>query len=374
MITKVQGEAPFQVLTNNFSISPSNEGYTLQISADGINYSNLFSVGANVTRLVTGVAANSYYRLLGNNSQVSINWMKTCVTEGGGSGSGTTYTAGDYISLEGDVISVTGITPDAYLTSADTQDLASKEYVTGITNPIQTQVDDIERVTATALTELHDSILELSGATGNSNILAAITSLAEYEAISGDVKTGDLIQVYMVDINADGVDEEGLFEAYVGEEEDQGVITRTIDWVRRDNADSLLYSDKDYPWMDENGTIPVLIGMGAFIISDTENEDEYNGIGFDGDGKPVIAHITALYDGDEITGMTREDTSLDLATKEQVIASALTQLNETKVAVGEDTGLGQVKTIVKISQSDYDDLVTNDEVDPDTLYIIIANS
>lgn len=90
MITKIMGEAPFQVLTNNFSISPSNEGYTLQISADGKNFSNLFQVGANVTRLVTGVAANSYYRLLGNDSEVLINWMKTCVTEGGGSGSGVT--------------------------------------------------------------------------------------------------------------------------------------------------------------------------------------------------------------------------------------------------------------------------------------------
>lgn len=92
MITKITGEQPFQVLTNNFSISPSNEGYTLQISADGVNFSNLFQVGANVTRLVTGVAANSYYRLLGNNSRVSINWLKVCVTEGGGSGSGTELT------------------------------------------------------------------------------------------------------------------------------------------------------------------------------------------------------------------------------------------------------------------------------------------
>jgi len=86
MITKITGEQPFQVLTNNFSISPSSEGYTLQISADGTNFSNLFTVGAGVTRLVTGVAANSYYRLSGNQSKVSINWMKTCVTEGGAAG------------------------------------------------------------------------------------------------------------------------------------------------------------------------------------------------------------------------------------------------------------------------------------------------
>lgn len=86
MITKIKGEQPYQILASSFSISPSQEGYTLQISADGRNYSNLFSVGANVTRLVTGVASGSYYRLLGNNSDVSINWVRDC--SGGGSGSG----------------------------------------------------------------------------------------------------------------------------------------------------------------------------------------------------------------------------------------------------------------------------------------------
>ena len=92
MITKITGEQPFQVLTNNFSISPSQEGYTLQISADGVNFSNLFTVGAGVTRLVTGVAANSFYKLSGNQSAVSINWMKTCVTEGGSGGAGNELT------------------------------------------------------------------------------------------------------------------------------------------------------------------------------------------------------------------------------------------------------------------------------------------
>lgn len=37
--------------------------------------------------------------------------------------------------------------------------------ITAATNPIQSQVDDMERVTATALTELHDSIIDLSGVT-----------------------------------------------------------------------------------------------------------------------------------------------------------------------------------------------------------------
>lgn len=84
----VIGEAPFQVLATNFSIGPSQEGYTLQISADGSNFSDLFSVGAGVTRMVTGVANGSYYRLDGNESDVVINWRTQCNDgEGGGGGS-----------------------------------------------------------------------------------------------------------------------------------------------------------------------------------------------------------------------------------------------------------------------------------------------
>lgn len=127
MITKITGEQPFQVLTNNFSISPSNEGYTLQISADGENYSNLFTVGAGVTRLVTGVAANSYYRLSGNQSAVSINWMKTCVTEGGGSGSGSTVSVNQILSAGTEIaqISVDGNSTSIYAPSAETVDLSA---------------------------------------------------------------------------------------------------------------------------------------------------------------------------------------------------------------------------------------------------------
>ena len=102
---------------------------------------------------------------------------------GGGSGSGSTYTAGEYIQIENDVISVTGITPSEYLTTADTQDFVTEADITAATSPIQEQVDDIERVTATALTELHDSILELSGATSGyateAYVDAAITSATQ---------------------------------------------------------------------------------------------------------------------------------------------------------------------------------------------------
>jgi len=112
---------------------------------------------------------------------------------GGGSGSGSTYTAGEYIQIENDVISVTGITPSEYLTTADTQDFVTEADITAATSPIQEQVDDIERVTATALTELHDSIIELSGATSGyateAYVDAAITS-ATQDFVSEEDLTG----------------------------------------------------------------------------------------------------------------------------------------------------------------------------------------
>lgn len=86
MIYTIKGEQPIQILTDAFSIGPSSEGYVLQISSNGYDYSDLFSVGPNITRMVTGVASGSYYRLKGNASEVDINWIKNC--GGGGSGSG----------------------------------------------------------------------------------------------------------------------------------------------------------------------------------------------------------------------------------------------------------------------------------------------
>lgn len=186
------GEAPFQVLTNNFSISPSNEGYTLQISADGENYSNLFQVGANVTRLVTGVAANSYYRLLGNNSEVAINWMKTCVTEGGG---GTTYTAGQYIDIAEDVISVTGITPDDYITSAYTGFTPIADF-----NALSGIVQEQQTVFSSGYNELHTQVLELSARTVD---LSPYTPTSGFSTINGSAITngGNLVIEADVDLS-----------------------------------------------------------------------------------------------------------------------------------------------------------------------------
>ena len=89
MRRKINREQPFQVLATNFSIGPSSSGYDLQISADGVNFTTLFSVGANVTRMVTGVANGSTYRLASNTDEdVIVNWFRQCDDGGSGGGSG----------------------------------------------------------------------------------------------------------------------------------------------------------------------------------------------------------------------------------------------------------------------------------------------
>ena len=84
----IQGEAPFQILASNFSISPSQEDYTLQISANGTDFSDLFVVSAGQTKMVTNVANGSYYRLKDNESTVTINWRTQCDDGQGGGGGG----------------------------------------------------------------------------------------------------------------------------------------------------------------------------------------------------------------------------------------------------------------------------------------------
>lgn len=83
MILKISNEQPFQVLAPSFIIGASQNGYSLQFSADGRNYTTLFTVGAGVERMVTGVAPDAYYKLLGNTGNVSINYVRDCCGGGG---------------------------------------------------------------------------------------------------------------------------------------------------------------------------------------------------------------------------------------------------------------------------------------------------
>ena len=328
MITKIIGEQPFQVLANNFSISPSNEGYTLQISADGKQYSNLFTVGAGVTRLVTGVAANSYYRLSGNQSNVSINWMKTCVTEGGGDSSELQPI--DYFPLdavEGTVISYTGsssasgvyqfdgtewvavVDLSPYWTSAQTQSAITA---------VEDHLYDVEEVTATALTELHDNIRELSGTTSSiQGTFSAYTPTTGFSTINGSAITngGDIV----IQGGGGGSTEEIELPIAAAVNDLKGNIEARL-------------SQKYYTRQEVNDIAARMTEPGQVDIQIKNYVD------------PAIAEVN--------------ETIVD---KELPVSAALNDLNTNKVS-----GVGITK-IQSISQADYDALAVKD---PATLYII----
>ena len=88
MIYTIQGEQPFQVLSESFSVSPSESGYDLYLSADGFNYSQFATVASGVTRQFTSMNEGNYYKLIGNTGEVKVNWMKDCSGGGGGGTAG----------------------------------------------------------------------------------------------------------------------------------------------------------------------------------------------------------------------------------------------------------------------------------------------
>ena len=72
---KITGEQPFQVLGTSFAVSPSAEGYTLNYSANGVEYTAWEeATPANEVLVVNGVAKLMYFKLVGNASDVDINY------------------------------------------------------------------------------------------------------------------------------------------------------------------------------------------------------------------------------------------------------------------------------------------------------------
>lgn len=75
MTVKITGATPFQVLAHSCVISPSEDGYTLNYSADGINYTAWDeATPANETLMVNGLAYGTYLMCSGNTSQLVINY------------------------------------------------------------------------------------------------------------------------------------------------------------------------------------------------------------------------------------------------------------------------------------------------------------
>lgn len=75
MRVPIEGEKPFSILSDSFMISPSNEGYTLNYSADGDNFTaweEATPAGQNL--VVTNCPKECYWKLVGNATKVIIKY------------------------------------------------------------------------------------------------------------------------------------------------------------------------------------------------------------------------------------------------------------------------------------------------------------
>lgn len=287
MITKITGEAPFQVLTNNFSISPSREGYTLQISADGENYSDLFAVSADQTRMVSNVAANSYYRLKGNNSEVTVNWLKTCVTEGGSADLSNYYTKAETdAAIEEAVSGISGGSADltnywdsgetkTYVDSADAAVYASAvsytdQALAGYTTSADVETQIVEKNYVTSA-QTEEQILDknyITSAQAETQITSKnyITSAqAETQITSKISPVFPRMPIY--DISAESVEDvkTALFDVDGnGDPKSQiSLLTSTFDWLDDNNRGD--------DWSEALGNR----GEGPYFTIDTEEMVAY---------------------------------------------------------------------------------------------------
>ena len=70
---KIIGEAVFQIVAAAFAISPSESGYTLNYSVDGVNWTAYEeATEADKNELVNSPVAGMYYKLVGNTGEVTI--------------------------------------------------------------------------------------------------------------------------------------------------------------------------------------------------------------------------------------------------------------------------------------------------------------
>ena len=332
MIVKVQDNNAFQILTNAIVIGPSQTGYQLEVAADGRNFSPLFSVGPNVTRQATNLSSGAYYRLNGNVGEVSVNWVRTCVTEGGGDSSELQPI--DYFPLdavEGTVISYTGassasgvyqfdgtewtkvgadIDLSPYWTSAQTQSAITA---------VEDHLYDVEEVTASALTELHDNIQELSGTTSSiQDTFSAYTPTTGFSTINGSAITngGDIV------IQGGGGGSTEEIELPIA------AAVNTLKSNIEARLDQQYYKKKEVDNIAARKTEP---GQVNIQIKDYVD--------------PAIAEVNET-----------------IADKELPVSAALNDLNTNKVS-----GVGITK-IRSISQADYDALAVKD---PTTFYVIL---
>lgn len=383
MQVKVMNEAGFQILTSAMSIGPSQTGYVLEVSADGKNFSPLFSVAANTTKMATGLAPNAYYRLKGNVGEVIVNWSRTCVTEGGAAGNELipqeslpeNADPGTVVALsDGGVYQFDGINWNevgagdfsAYWTSAET-----KTYVdsadTIIYNSATTHIEDVERIMSSALNEFHTQIVEVSG---DVQSLSAVTTgmTGNLNALSGEVQSLSAATVGKADA-ATSITKYGSITGNLVKYNSQGIITGssalwgmgiTINGKSANTATNTSIIGGVFAKI----YAPTAPGTAGDILVSTGGTPVWSAATFaqQSDLNTVSGAVQSL--SAATTGIASDVQSLsaDVATIDTVVSAALVELNTKKV---ESTS---VHTIWKGTQAEYDLIQTKD---PATFYIII---
>lgn len=360
MIITVKNSAPFQILTSAMVIGPSQTGYQLEVAADGRNFSPLFSVGPNVTRQATNLSSGAYYRLNGNVGDVVVNWRTSCVTEGGAAGNELTPVTefplnadpGTVVALaSGDTYGIyqydgtnwneagADVDLSAYWTSAETQSAITA---------VEDHLFDVEQVTASALTELHDGLLEVSARTVDMSDYW--TSAQTEEAISA--ATSGKADAANIAANTART----VFPKW----NSQGVITGE---VAQAFASSYFYinNTRREPLFSRIADVQ---GVMRFYIPETSGNPG-DILVSTGNGAPVwsampAADVTKAYVDSAVTELQDQIDTMD-----EVASAALVNLNNTKVESQD------IRHMVKLSQAAYDQLSVKD---PQTFYIIVNSN
>ena len=72
---KILNEQKFGVPTESFAVGATSAGYTLEYSADGVNWTSLDkSTPANEVHLISGCPKNVFWRLKNNVGEALIQW------------------------------------------------------------------------------------------------------------------------------------------------------------------------------------------------------------------------------------------------------------------------------------------------------------
>lgn len=285
---------------------------------------------------------------------------------------------------------------DGYWTSAQTNNAIS-----AATSPIQNQLDDVERVTATALTELHTDILALSAATPDisnyytsaqtEDVIAEKTakyftksaptislSAAGLQMDKGyNAFFGDNSEIWLLDITNGYLSDNnrGFNDEFTIDKENKefylenipaGVYRIGVQAENQDPNDSFTVWtwNPNNPDMEEiTSTIGPEFINGYYALLSMMKDWRYANWFFEKDVEKFAIKYNQQDDAFDIE-VTYKPTIDEVQAKEEVIAAALVDLNEKKVESQD------VKHIVKLTQAEYDLIASPD---PETLYIIINN-